>query len=730
MAPLLSSFDIDVPSIRAEEYYIDPQPLDDWKQLDEYESAVSRRVSGEAYRYKDGGTWYLLLVGESRPPSTFELEGGTKATWEQTRELSFTNKRHEEIIQRALHDNLSKYLTQYLDYWERGNSQEFYEKHPEETVGEYDAYHGYKTRIEYRDGFSLVVDPKVKFISTYSIQDLADDPGISDNYFEREYVDRYCTLMSEDRPSVRLVGISEDVTVSDKSMTIDDERKSVLEYLAENTHRYPQEIINKVDEDEPIAKVKFPWSDTPVNSAPSLLHPLPNDMTDSMTGYATMNPEERWESAKGFIQNVNYIDIYGQKCDVASDPKTDTVGVLDYPSLQFGGDTILSLDENNTDLDEEVTRAGWERAIDSALKSHGAAKKPRGAPEVGVFHPEGQQDIALTAYDELKDRIRENTGFRLPERPGRVNYEDKAKLSDWISRYGDDADGVFILLRDESDYDDLRADLEGLPAQALTIENYQGTSGNRLDDILVNTGFGLAAKLGVRPILLADGLSSDLYIGLSVSGDQVNTAAAVGISGPDGQLVYQTNTNIAAGQSTVTEQAIAKQVLRQGVSTANGRISEEIRSITIHRNGQFGDGELDGIEEGIDRLIGSEVLPPDVEWEAVEITNNSPHRLYDPSARRHSCVTGTYAVLDDRNGVVATYGSPHIHQGTPDPIHCSIKQGHGLNQTRDVLSDVLALSFLNWGAPTMKTKEPITTHLPEQMHDILATGARIEYPPF
>lgn len=57
MKEFVNSFAIDVPTVEAEEYHINPQPLeDDWKQLDAYESDISRRVSGEAYRYRDGGT--------------------------------------------------------------------------------------------------------------------------------------------------------------------------------------------------------------------------------------------------------------------------------------------------------------------------------------------------------------------------------------------------------------------------------------------------------------------------------------------------------------------------------------------------------------------------------------------------------------------------------------------------------------------------------------------------
>lgn len=729
MSEFLNSFSITVPEISVEAYSLDPQPSKEgWKQLDQYEKDLSRQTSGDAYRYRDAGRWNLLLVDASRPPQSVNLEGGAEATWQQTRTLNTENERHREILRRTLRDNLAWYLTNQLEYWERASSQDFYHKEPSGSVKEYDAYEGYSTQVEYSDGFYLTVDPKVKFISKFSIADLLTDSSISNSFFERTYLDRYCTLMSTDRPSVKLVSIADSVSVSEKSMEIDGESQSVLEYL-EDSHRYPSEIIERIDPEEPIAKVLFPWSDTPVNSAPSLLHPSPDDMSYSMTNYAAANSRERWQNTKDFVEQINFISAAGEYCDVSDEPRRMEVDKFTFPTLRYGNGEARGLRDQFPGKDEEITRKSWDDAVEAGLQTFGAAKTIRGVPEVGLLHPEGHRETAQALYRDIRKYVEEYSNTSMPTRAGSVEYDEPTKLREWVDRYGDRMDGVIVLLDDPSAYTEIRNKLGGLAAQGITLSNYQGTSSG-FDNTLFNTALGFAAKIGVRPILLDEPLSSDLYLGFSVAGDTVNTAGAVALSGDDGDLVYQTNSNLASGSGSVTKSAIASQLLREAVADANRERETEIQSIVIHRNGKFGDGEIEGIKEGIEQLISSEELPASVTWSAVRIGSNARYRLYGSSEYGCVCPTGSYAELDARNGVVSTYGWPQIHQGTPHPLHCSIESASHSPQIQSVLSDVLALSFLNWGAPTMKTKEPLTTRLPEAMHEILETGARINYPPF
>lgn len=734
MSAFINSFAIDVPDIQAEQYHVDPQPPEDaWHQLDDIENATERELSGNAYRYREGGTWYILVIEGNSTPATFTIGTGTQLTWEETRRLDHDNHRHQEIIERALRDNLAWYLTQQLDYWERARSKEFYERESRDTINSYDAYPGFDTQIDYSDGFYLTVDPKTKFISSRSVGQYLRDPRLTTDDVRDRLLNRYCTLMSTQRYSVELISIADEVTVSDTSMTINDEDMSVIEYMENNPDRYPPDIRNRVEPDEPIAKVLFPWSDEPSNTAPSLLHPLPDEMEGRMTGYAARSAANRWRDTREFVQQIQYIQMYGVTCEVDNQPRSDTVDEYDYPRLRFGDDAILTINQNTTSTDEPTAHPrDWNRAIQHQLEEAGAAKRLRGVPEIGVLHPAGHQQSGEEAYEQIKEYVESYTRLRLPNRAGTVNYENPEKLNEWLQRYQDDIDGVLILLGDDpADYMDLRMILDGLPAQAIRLENYrQASQSNQFDDRLFNTAIGLATKIGVRPLLLADGLSADAYLGFSVAGDDINTAAAVLLSGQDGDLVYQTRSNLAAGPSTVTPERIIQQIIQKSITKAIAESDGDINSIVIHKNGKIGDKEIEGIESGIDDLIAHDTLPTDTEWAAIQIASNSRYRIYNTAEYDHVAPTNAYARLDGRNVLVTTFGWPHLHQGTPQPLHCTVEAWNTAMNVERIGEDIAALSFLNWGAPTMKMKEPLTTHLPAKMHNILGAGARLDYPPF
>jgi argonaute-like protein implicated in RNA metabolism and viral defense len=214
---------------------------------------------------------------------------------------------------------------------------------------------------------------------------------------------------------------------------------------------------------------------------------------------------------------------------------------------------------------------------------------------------------------------------------------------------------------------------------------------------------------------------------MDVAGDEVNSASAVLVDGRDGNLVTQTERNLATGNSTVTPQHIAEKIvenlLLDGVDAER---RHNIESITLHRRGDFGDEELHGMKNKIDELRGDGNLSEDVTVSAVEISENSIYRLYDND--EYVSETGSYARVDSDQIAVVTYGDPQIHQGTPNPILCTRKLGGTDLDT--IGRDIFFLSFLDWGAPTSKIKRPITTHLPKEMHDILERGLSVRYPPF
>lgn len=732
MTTFTNSFKIDVPTLSALQYNIDPQPPQDspWQDLDRLEDAANSETGGSATRYSEHGQWCIIVFGPHDARERFNTNDGYTLTKRQSLSVDQTDTLYHEAISSVLRDSLESYLTEYEDYWERANSQEFYRSSPDGTAAGYDAYQGYETKIQYNDGFYLTVDPTVKYISKHSVGDYLRKVG-DRAAVEKRVINRYCTLMSNDRPSVKLVSLAEDATVSDRTIDNSGTKQSVIEYV-ENDYKYPDEIVERIHDDEPIARIKFPWSDNPVDSAPSILHPLPEGIEDEMSEYSIKDTEQRWKETTQLLNQIDYLQLLDSQCGVSSTPRKDDYYSFNYPAIQFGEEKIVRLgNENEVEPRQTISPHNWRYIIRDYLDEYGAADGFLGALNIDVLYPEGRRDTAIEAHQLVSEYISTYTGTAVTDSPGGVAHDDYQKLDQWVRSNEERSDGVLVLLDSHSnDYLEIVSELNGLPAQGLQLSTLRGsTSNDEFDDSLFNTALGMAVKTGIRPFLLVDGLSVDVCLGLSVTGDEVNNAAAVLLSGDDGDLLYQTETNLATGSSTVTGKDVVSRVIRQSLSQAinKGRLDQP-NSIAIHRNGDFGDGELDGIRDGIETLISDNNLPETVDWYAAEVSKNSPYRLYETDG--DAVRTGATMRLDGSNALVTSYGEPHLHQGSPQPLYCTVKDSSGPFDMTDVASDIFDLSFLNWGSPMMKVKLPLSTYLPREMHDILATGTRLPYPPF
>lgn len=736
MDHFVNSFEIDVPSVTAERFRIDPQPPreDPWQVLDEYEYQAQYKLGDQAHRYAENGTWYLLSVDPDGSKSRIRLNDNTVLVREDPIELQEANDRHCEIISQTLRDQLEWFLTTQQDYWETGNTQKFYELDPSDTVDGYSAYHGFKTKISYDDGFYLTVDPAVKFVSKHPVSYYLRK--FDKKAVEEKLLDRYCTLMSSDRPRVKLLSIADDLTVSDKTIENDDEKLSVIEYL-ESDNKYTDQKVDEINSDDPLARIRFGWMDDSESSdtAPSLLYPNPANLTDEMSDYSNRTADQRWAETRDFVEQINYLRVGGEYCDVSDKPRRKDIGVFEYPELEFGGGESFSIgDTNRVERNQTVSHSNWNYVVKDYLGEWGAASRPRGAPVIDVLHPEGRRDTALEIYEMIREYVGEYIGMPMQENPGTVAHDNRQKLREWIQRHGTTSDGVLVVLESHSDhYLDIIKELDGLPSQGIQVGTFRSAlrSDREFDAEMFTTAVGLATKIGVRPYLLRRGLNADVTIGMSVAGDETNTAAAVLISGESGDLVYQTESNFATGSSTATRKDVARRIAKESIADASDRGEiDDPDSIVIHKNGQYGDNEIAGIESGIEELREERYLTGRCEWCAIELSDSSEYRIYSDDRQDCNAYTGSYAVLDSDHALVSTYGVPNIHQGSPKPIHCSVEETTGSIGMKDVVSDLFALTFLNWGFPLVRMKQPLTIYLPREMHDILATGSRLRYPPF
>jgi len=728
MAYSLNAFELEIPDIVADLYKVDPQPSNDaYSVLGGLEWDFERELDGKAQKWRQAndGDWYIAVVGSSERKLINASNGGTTATYTATHTLNPALYWDRMVLQRAISDSVKWYMTNYQDFWYHDEAGALFYSSPRGQTGKYDVYTGFSHRVEFHESPQLVVKSVTKFVSRDSLADHIKSEGI-DKAVSQHGGENFML----DRPeptNCTLHGISKEKDVSEETIDYYGEKISVLEFVE---RKYGREWANKIDPDEPLVQIRFGDSD-PYDTAPSLLKASPDELNRRLTREAALDAKERKKAIQNFIGRIHYIQVEDEKIYV-SDNAIEPSGQGDYgsPDLVFGDGAILSTGSpNSVEPDQKVHPGNWRWVTRDYLEEYGFWAAQRKMSEIVLVYPSGDEERAVNLYEDIRQKLIEIGGVQIRSDPHRICYSDQAEFDEWVAEFGDSIDGVLAFIRGDGDeYFEIIDAFGGAPTQHVNTSNYSSRQGAS-DDVIFNTACGLAAKLGAYPFGLANELNSDVYLGLSVAGDRSTTATAVTIDGRTGEILYQTEEPLGQGRSTVSEGYPAKRIIQQSLKAASVAFDRPIESFAIHRNGRFGDEELKTISSELPALQEQEHVHPDASWTAVEIIENHAYRQFADGGSR-APDTGAYAKLDEENVLVTTYGEPQIHQGTPKPILCRRREASHDQSIEAIGEDVFKLSFLNWGAPMMKMKPPITTKVPKDLNEIFEKCSRVRYPPF
>lgn len=149
--------------------------------------------------------------------------------------------------------------------------------------------------------------------------------------------------------------------------------------------------------------------------------------------------------------------------------------------------------------------------------------------------------------------------------------------------------------------------------------------------------------------------------------------------------------------------------LRRILVNAIKRYKNHIESLVVHRDGEFRENELKGIELVREELISNKAMSKDLQVVCVNIKKAVPFRLYQiENKRERGCEVGSYLVLDDHNVILATTGAPLLKQGLARPILLELVSPFDQANIAEVMRDVYKLSFMHWGSIMIKMKLPAT----------------------
>lgn len=724
----LNAFPVELSDFTAELYEVKPQPTaeghEQFEQMDAHARELVRRVGGYAHYYSLGGTWYAAVVGPRDRSEVIESIGRRDLHYHTEIRLDPGRESDREVLNRVFFDALGDHLERAGEFWldDTSGGKRVYTTEPEQTVSGFDVCPGAKLRLDGDDGLLLTVDPTLTVRGEETLADFLRDDAVSTDEILNEKDSRYI-FEKNDRGTVTLVDVLDETVAECET----DGGRSVLEYAQQE---YDDRYADRIDPEEPAALVSYgPGKDYP--APPSLLRYNPINYPDDVSQAASFDPPERWERTRRFRRVVEQFDIGEVSVEIDSEPVERDELHYSYPVLAFGAEETVEMAlkrENRTRQQGEITREYWNPIKGGYLRKFGPRRPVRGAVETAIVFPERYEEEALDFYEDLYEHASGSLDLALERRPAEFALDeptDRDELRDEPERF----DAVVALLPeyDEETYHRMIGDVDGRPLQVVTREALHGS---QREAVVQNAAAGLATKVGVVPFSLKpDQLSSQAYLGLNVDGGERGTASAVVISGDTNEIIYQTEREEPTGRSSVPTAERAKRIVRDAIREVLEDDSVgTLERLTIHRNGFFGTDEEEGIEEGIDQLRSRNLLPDDFQWVGVEVTHNSPHRLYDDDGMPRM---GSQARLGDETVVVVTTDTARLRQGSPQTLRCDIAAGTGDFGTYQVGRDVFLLSELNWGSPSEGVKDPITVSLTREMNRRLSHEevSKLRYPP-
>lgn len=707
----LNAFPIDVSQVDVGIYDITPQPTTPaWNRLDQLESDVSYNTDGIGVRYHDGESWKIVSCGVTNLPDQIN-KSDSQLTLVESTVWTPGSDGDPDVVAKALETELKNFLTSYRSYWD-GDYNRVYQYTPYSSEGSYNMHLGYKISVEHADGFQLYLDPTFKFLSGKSLKEWIDQVGIET--VQKQFTNERFIMFSSETSYATLETIYEDRTVMDETVN----GTPIHEFNVNS----PAPQADNVEKTDVLCAVTYPNNPKEYHVSPALLYGTPGS-SEILNRSAIITPTERRDITSDLAIDISFIQVGKQRFNVGD---TEIAGDIDrfaYPSLEFGGGHIF----NPQTLGNLPDKWEWENEMKRLLAEHGPAKRVRGERNIAFAHPDTYPEPPQETYKDIQEHLQKYAYITAPGPKGAIEHTDRTVWNEWVTQQGERIDGVLCALTQDDDdrYYSLVNDLNGAPVQHLTpsaIDDYRDSS-------LFNVSMGLAAKLGLRPFVLAESLHADIVVGFDVNGFEQTSIGAVTIDGETGDVITQTTSGLNAGNSTAAPQFAAKSALRDQIEAAVQETGE-VTSIIIHRIGRLKNDEEGAVQELIPELVDEGTLPEEVRWGVVEVSSDTPHRLFDPEYDLRA-PTGAYTTLGDKTGLVVNGGHPYVPQGTPRATSCTLAAANSDWNIEAITQDVFSLSFLNWGSPgSVNMRSPISAYLATELAKMFEKCSEIRYLPF
>jgi len=718
---------------------------DRFRELNRIADEIAREYSGRAtYSAPTETENYIVLVNPSVEPRPGRLSlrvGGVEYIIElAARDVHPCEVR--ESIRRILYRVTEEEFTKHR-MWPAGRHK--YCRAIPETLDDapgYKLYRGVFFRYDILDDGTilLVLDPVVRMASEDTLSETISKLGREKalRVLKGRYVIMEVMDWERSRSTFRLRKISnvylDETAGGSKVVSWGGEKITVKEYYIKRGAPW---FVENVKDDEPLFQV----IGNPHHFLTSKAHltisfsELGREERQILKSYIYLTAEQRAELTKEFLMLINGAKdpCLGRICFKDDFLAPQYCDVLPPPRLKFGG----SEEENPPDappLLSNISSKEYRSFFIEKLR-FGPCKSVsfRRDDRLAIVYPSDLSEELVRRHYERPIR-REATrtfGVKLPRHTYYWQYEDKGTIEDAIKNvrqnyeeYKDYVAGALVILRTarkdrlyvpfKNLFSDVATQMASLEIMPLRLRRRKDIYWNAIR----NLTSGLLTKMGVRPWLLADQLTADLYVGIDTMPGTVAVLVAVG---PRGEYLAETWSPIKGRKIPEDKMVTMMEELLAKASQKGFKLPDK-PVMVFHRDGDLYPSERRGIASA-GRLLGAKVV-------AISIRKTVPYRIYSeasPSGVLEACWIGSYAKLDEHRALISGSGRPLLRQGMARPLLIEIVYSDVEDYTiMNAVSDVYALSFTHWATLTAKIKEPVTIRYADDFAYLIHAGVKEE----
>ncbi|MEM2108038.1 MAG: Piwi domain-containing protein [Candidatus Bathyarchaeia archaeon] len=708
----------DDPSLTVDIYCVEgiANDKDRFWNLSKVKEMLARRLNTLVVLYSPGELDYAVVF---QPQSTVEIKEQKLSVRLEKKSVSLVNypQQLRELHYEATRSSLEKYGLARHAY------NKYFEHFPEKTIDDFEIYRGMWFRYDLFGNYvQLAIDPITSVTSRSTVWDLISRYGREEAKKRLAYRNVLAT-QEKGKAIYQIVRLDFSKTVNTKCIPIGDKLYSVKEYFKRPGGK--PELADLISDEECVVFVKRGYEGKELSMAPSLLKlvhktddfPREPTLRQELTSEVYLSCERRRVLTQKFLTILNplwlgKLSVEFETADL-SDLNRDA-GVLAAPKLVFGNKQAVTPDFSNYGM-----------FMKNTLRSFGPARKAAFSSNVLllVYPSTVARGKMKNFYEDCKAVSREFFRTNLPDKPTSYSYPDFDVRREYES-FKNTIDAVLAVMQNEGEttrYLNFKEWFDK-PNQVITYrvidERYQLRRG-KYQNLLLNVCAGLLGKMGGRPWILDKKLSADFYVGLDVGGDKNARVACYTFFDGYGNYVREEWRPQRAEE-------INTQELKRIVANTIASYGSPVNNIVFHRDGQFTDGELQGIDALKSELLSNGAVTSDIKITCVNIKKSVPYRLYDSQGKQQSaCKIGSYLVLDDHSGIVANSGAPLLRQGMARPILVETVPPFDNTDIKTALEDIYYLSFMHWGSITVKMKLPATLRYADALTPFALRSIRI-----